>query len=223
MNFRKAFLTFLSVVVSVTPCYSNAMKESSYCESSPLINKSKKIENCPICLEKMDPDKDLLTSSGCASGVPHIYHTRCWNEWIKKAPRNEHRKVPCPLCKKPCTAPIYCSYCYELINDDEAVGKFSCNHSVHWTCVDAVSKFVAKYQKEQYVYCVECDRFPKNGRYHLGNAVKHLSPERIKEIAIQAYPRLAEKLKPKNTCNKKLLVLLGLGAVASVIGVYAMS
>lgn len=169
MNFKKAFLTFLSVVISVTPCYSNAMKESSCGESSPLTDKSEKIENCPICLEKMDPEKDFLTSSGCSANVSHTFHTKCWNDYfpykngeqyerlsfyeviIKKLrERLVGPKVPCPVCKRE-TGKIVCAICNgEMRNrgqniQEDAIFYHLCGHNAHWACVNKLVALLDSY------------------------------------------------------------------------------
>lgn len=47
-----------------------------------------KEEECPICIDKFSPDKEIYKSDIC----PHMYHKECIERWVEQKPN-------CPKCR----------------------------------------------------------------------------------------------------------------------------
>lgn len=54
-----------------------------------LIDETKVIKECPICLEPMDLKSSVITTCG------HQFHKSCYNKWIE-----QNKLHSCPVCRK---------------------------------------------------------------------------------------------------------------------------
>ena len=180
------------MVVSVTPCYSNAMNESSCDESSPLKNNSEK--ECIICLNPME-EGEAITTTKCN----HKFHRGCWRKWVNNGPMNPLFKdlIPCPMCREWQTSKK-CYICNQDLDQlNGIVYKFvHCGHLVHELCYNQLNELLERNN----VMCRGCCLICKKGDCFVaidtGDNVRHigLSTEQLKRIAIRLYPELEDTL-----------------------------
>ena len=221
MKFRRAFLMFLSVVVSVTPCYSNAMKESDNYDSLP-VNQSKEIEKCAICLQPMEKEKNISQFAGCS----HYFHTKCLDDWVSLVNRDNYlnNKVTCPLCRASACIPRICHLCGKPVTRNDLIFRpsvsFRCGHCFHGACCVQLKNYMTKHNlatNKFLRFCYACSepglvQFIPWDEKKIQEDIQRLSPideEKLKMIANKLQPELSDD-RPSNRQTLKKIALLAI-------------